>query len=265
MCHYKHGTTPYEPMAILFISDLHLDSRRPEPLARFHALLAGPARRAEALYILGDLFETWIGDDDDRPPHPEVLSTLADLAAAGKPVYVMHGNRDFLMSERFERETGCRLLPEATVVDLYGETTLLLHGDTLCTDDLEYQAFRRQVRDPIWQAGFLALPLAERAALAQKAREGSRAAMQDKAEEIMDVTQAAVVAAIQAHGVRQLIHGHTHRPAIHRLALPGGDARRIVLGDWYESDSVLFLDERGPTLTRVADLGSFFDPGRIGV
>ena len=240
-------------MATLFISDLHLDALRPEPLMRFHALLAGPARQAEALYILGDLFEAWIGDDDDRPPHPGVLTALADLAASGTPLYVMRGNRDFLMGPQFEAQTGCRLLPDPTVVDLYGEPTLLMHGDTLCTEDLEYQAFRRQVRDPRWQSGFLARPLAERAALAQKAREGSRMATQGKAEAIMDVTPEAVVETMQAHGVRQLIHGHTHRPAIHRLVLSSGEARRVVLGDWYQTDSVLVLDERGPTLTRVAE------------
>jgi UDP-2,3-diacylglucosamine hydrolase len=239
-------------MATLFISDLHLDALRPEPLRHFQVLLAGPARRAEALYILGDLFEAWIGDDDDRPPHPEVLSALADLSATGTPVYVMRGNRDFLMGPGFEAQTGCRLLPDPTVVALYGEATLLMHGDTLCTEDLEYQAFRRQVRDPRWQSGFLARPLAERAALAEKAREGSRMATQGKAEAIMDVSPKTVVETMQAHGVRQLIHGHTHRPAIHRLMLCSGEARRIVLGDWYESDCVLVLDERGPMLTRIA-------------
>jgi UDP-2,3-diacylglucosamine hydrolase len=183
-----------------------------------------------------------------------VLAALADLCATGTPVYVMRGNRDFLMGARFEAETGCRLLPDPTVVDLYGEPTLLMHGDTLCTEDLEYQAFRRQVRDPRWQSGFLARPLAERAALAQKAREGSRMATQGKAEAIMDVTPEAVIETMQAHGVRQLIHGHTHRPAIHRLVLQSGEARRVVLGDWYQTDSVLVLDERGPTLTRVADV-----------
>lgn len=255
MCHYKHGTPRGQRMATLFISDLHLDALRPEPLTRFRALLAGPARQAEALYILGDLFEAWIGDDDDRPPHPGVIASLADLAATGTPVYVMRGNRDFLMGARFEVETGCRLLPDPTVVDLYGEPMLLMHGDTLCTEDLEYQAFRRQVRDPRWQSGFLARPLAERAALAQKAREGSRMATQGKAEAIMDVTPEAVVETMQTHGVRQLIHGHTHRPAIHRLVLQSGEACRIVLGDWYQTDSVLVLNERGPTLTRVADVG----------
>ncbi len=251
-------------MATLFISDLHLDAVRPEPLTRFHALLAGPARRAEALYILGDLFEAWIGDDDDRPPHPEVIASLADLCATGTPVYVMRGNRDFLVGARFEAETGCRLLRDPTVVDLYGEPTLLMHGDTLCTEDLEYQTFRRQVRDPRWQSGFLARPLAERAALAQKAREGSRMATQGKAEAIMDVTQEAVVETMRAHGVRQLIHGHTHRPAIHRLVLQSGEARRIVLGDWYETDSVLCLDERGPTLTRVAEVGGLCPTIAVG-
>jgi UDP-2,3-diacylglucosamine hydrolase len=238
-------------MTTLFISDLHLDAERPEPLARFHALLAGPARRADSLYILGDLFEAWLGDDDDRAPHPEVLSSLRALTETGKPVYVMHGNRDFLMGRRFEDDTGCMLLPDPTVVQLYGEWTLLMHGDTLCTEDHDYQAFRRQVRDPRWQAGFLALPLAQRAALAQQAREGSRQAMQGKSEEIMDVTQAAVAEALRNHRVRLLIHGHTHRPAIHDL---DGEGRRVVLGDWYECDSVLVLDERGPELTRVAAL-----------
>ncbi len=240
-------------MATLFISDLHLCATRPEPIDTFCRLLSGPARRAEALYILGDLFEAWIGDDDERSPHAEIVAALAEYSAAG-PLYVMHGNRDFLMGPRFAERTRCSLLPDPSLVDLYGTPTLLMHGDTLCTRDHDYQAFRKQVRNPLWMQGFLARPLAERAAIAQNLREGSRAAVQQKAAEIMDVDPEAVCAAMRAHGVLQLIHGHTHRPAIHELSLDGQAARRIVLGDWYQRDSVLVMDGQGPRLLPVAAL-----------
>ncbi|MBL8259119.1 MAG: UDP-2,3-diacylglucosamine diphosphatase [Candidatus Competibacteraceae bacterium] len=220
-------------MTTVFISDLHLDAARPTTTAAFLAFLERQARTVERLYILGDLFEAWIGDDDDTELAAQVVKALRNLTDAGLPVFFMHGNRDFLIGERFAAASGVRLLPETELIDLYGETVLLLHGDTLCTDDVEYQAFRAQVRDPAWQARTLALPLAQRRALAGQLRETSRQAMQHKADAIMDVNPAAVERALRAGGVRRMIHGHTHRPAIHDGLLDGLPARRAVLGDWY--------------------------------
>lgn len=223
----------------LFISDLHLDPRRPAVTALFLDFLSGPGHDCAALYILGDLFEAWIGDDEDDPHALEVLAGLRTATARGLPVFVMHGNRDFLLGDGFVRQTGCRLLAEPALIDLGGERVLLLHGDTLCTDDHEYQQFRALVRDPAWQAQFLARPLAERRAMAAQMRETSRQRTGGKPAEIMDVNPETVVAAMRAHGVRTLIHGHTHRPAIHTFELDGQPARRIVLGDWYEQGSAL--------------------------
>ncbi|MGH8508398.1 MAG: UDP-2,3-diacylglucosamine diphosphatase [Gammaproteobacteria bacterium] len=241
-------------MATLFISDLHLSPERPDKLALFYKLLVGPALEAEALYILGDLFEAWIGDDDTTSPHREIVEALARYAATGKPLYLMHGNRDFLMGHAFEARSGGRLLPDPSLIDLYGEKTLLMHGDTLCTQDTDYQAFRKQVRDPRWITGFLQKPLAERAAIASNLREGSRAATRQKEAEIMDVEPAAVSQTMIDHGVRQLIHGHTHRPAIHRFEIQGQSARRIVLGDWYGDDYVLLYSAKEPQLVTAAAL-----------
>ena len=241
-------------MATLFISDLHLSPERPEKLALFYQLLSGPARDAEALYILGDLFEAWIGDDDTTSPHHEVVEALAHYAATGKPLYLMHGNRDFLMGREFEARSGGTLLPDPFIVDLYGEKTLLMHGDTLCTQDVDYQAFRKQVRDPRWIQGFLQKPLAERAAIASNLREGSRAATRQKEAVIMDVDPATVSQTMSDYGVRQLIHGHTHRPAIHLLEIQSQSARRIVIGDWYERDLVLVYGVQGPRLVAAAAL-----------
>lgn len=241
-------------MTTLFVSDLHLAPERPGKLALFERLIERTAGRCDALYVLGDLFEYWVGDDDDGPPHPAVIAALAHFSAAGSPLYVMHGNRDFLLGERFARETGARLLPDPTVIELYGEPTLLMHGDTLCTNDHDYQALRRQVRDPEWQRRALARPLAERRALARQMRDGSRDAIAGKAESIMDVDEATVREAFRRHGVRRMIHGHTHRPAVHEMPLDGGYVRRIVLGDWYERDSVLVCRaDRSERLLRVED------------
>ena len=232
-------------MTTLFISDLHLEPTRPAITALFLDFLERRARRAEALYILGDLFEAWIGDDDDAEPGGTVATALRTLTDQGIPTYFLHGNRDFLLGERFAAASGIQLLPESVVIELAGESVLLLHGDTLCTDDVEYQAFRAQVRDPVWRARTLALPLAQRRALAGQLRETSRRATRQKAADITDVNPTAVDRALRAHGVRRLIHGHTHRPAIHDWTLDGQSARRAVLGDWHDQGSVLVCDAAG--------------------
>lgn len=232
-------------MTTLFISDLHLDPLRPAATAQFLAFLAQRAQRAEACYILGDLFEAWIGDDDDAELASEITKALKTLTDSGVPTYFLHGNRDFLIGERFAVASGVRLLPETQVIDLYGEAVLLLHGDTLCTDDTEYQAFRAQVRDPAWQVQMLSLPLAQRRILASQLRETSRQALRQKIADITDVNPAAVDQALRAHGVWRMIHGHTHRPAIHEWMLDGRLARRVVLGDWYGPGKVLRCDPGG--------------------
>lgn len=232
-------------MSTLFIADLHLDPARPEIIATFERFLGREAASAEALYILGDLFEAWIGDDDDDPQVRAVLAALRRLTVQGVPVLVVHGNRDFLMGSVFEAATGCRLLPEASVIDLYGEPVLIMHGDTLCTADTAYLAFRTQMRNPAVQQGLLAKPLAERRAMAAHLRMESQAANQAKAEAIMDVTPEEVARVMSEHGVRRLIHGHTHRPGFYPVPALGADAERIVLGDWYEQGSVLICDPHG--------------------
>lgn len=232
-------------MTTLFISDLHLDPDRPVITALFLDFLQQRAAGAETLYILGDLFEAWIGDDDDARLGREVAGGLKDLTTQGVPVYLIHGNRDFLVGERFAAASGVHLLPEATVIDLYGTPTLIMHGDTLCTDDLTYQAFRAQVRSPQWQAQLLTRPLAERRQIARQLREGSQQATQQKADDITDVNPDEVIRIMREYGVSRLIHGHTHRPAIHNLLIDGKPAQRIVLGDWYEQGSVLNCDATG--------------------
>lgn len=232
-------------MATLFVSDLHLDPARPAITALFLDFLARQAGRADACYILGDLFEAWIGDDDDAELGRRVAGALRALADSGVSVHFLHGNRDFLIGERFAAAAGVRLLPESEAIDLYGEPVLLLHGDTLCTDDTDYQAFRAQVRDPAWQARLLELPLAQRRALAGQLRETSQQATQLKETAITDVNLEAVDGALRARGIRRMIHGHTHRPAIHEWMLDGQPARRAVLGDWYDRGSVLRCDVTG--------------------
>lgn len=232
-------------MATLFVSDLHLEPARPAITALFLEFLQGRARRAEALYILGDLFEAWVGDDDDAELGQVIADALRALSDSGVPLFFIHGNRDFLLGPRFAAASGMQLLPETTVVELAGEPILLMHGDTLCTDDVDYQDFRAKVRDPAWRAQTLAKTLAQRRVLASQLRETSRQATQGKAAEITDVNPAAVDAALRAHGVRHLIHGHTHRPAIHQWTLDGRPARRTVLGDWFAQGSVLRHDADG--------------------
>lgn len=234
-------------MAVLFISDLHLSPHeRPAIVEQFLRFLKTVPAQAQHLYILGDFFEYWIGDDAlSEPDWQPVIGGLKDLSAQGVAIHIMHGNRDFLVGERFAAFTGCRLLADPVVIDLYGTPTLLMHGDTLCTDDLEYQQVRKQVRRPEWIRAFLAKGMIERNALVRSYREQSKQALSTKPQEIMDVSQQAVADALRAHKVRHLIHGHTHRPGRHEFLLDGTDAVRVVLGDWYEQGSVLRCDERG--------------------
>ncbi|HCU54234.1 MAG TPA: UDP-2,3-diacylglucosamine diphosphatase [Gammaproteobacteria bacterium] len=236
-------------MSTLFISDLHLSAERPAITALFLDFLRHRARQAEALYILGDLFEYWIGDDvANQPEVRPLIAAVHELTGSGVPVYVMHGNRDFLLGPGFEQATGCRLLPDPTVIGLYGEQVLLMHGDTLCTDDTDYLKFRAMVRNPQWVQQFLGKPVAERINMVREYREVSKTATAAKKPEIMDVNAGAVAAAFQSHGVHHLIHGHTHRPAQHTLSLNGQTVHRTVLGDWYEQGSVLVCDVDGCVL-----------------
>ena len=237
-------------MTTLFVSDLHLDPARPAITALFLQFLREEAVHADALYILGDLFEAWVGDDVGGEPADSVRAALKAVSAGGVPVYFQRGNRDFLAGAKFAADTGATLLPDPAVVNLYGEPTLLMHGDLLCTGDTAYQAFRAQVRAPAWQAQFLAQPLAAREAFAAKARAASKEHQKDVGsggpmDAITDVEPDAVTQVFARYGVRRLIHGHTHRPAIHALDAGGRLARRIVLGDWYEQGSVLRVDADG--------------------
>lgn len=232
-------------MATLFISDLHLDPARPDITSQALAFLETETRDADALYILGDLFEAWVGDDDPEPEKRRVIAALKALTDGGLPCYFMRGNRDFLVGEGFAAASGCTLLEDPTIVELHGTRVMLMHGDTLCTDDHEYQAFRKMVRNPDWQRAMLSRPLVERLAIARQLRETSAASMAGKSMEIMDVNQGAVADAMRAHGVYTLLHGHTHRPAVHRFEVDGHDAVRIVLGDWYTQGSALSWDADG--------------------
>jgi UDP-2,3-diacylglucosamine hydrolase len=226
-------------LSTLFISDLHLDAGAPAAGTQFLDFLYHRAVGAEALYILGDLFEAWVGDDDDEPYRAGICTALATFTATGVPCYVMRGNRDFLYQERFESRTGARLISDPVVLELNGEQVLVTHGDLLCTADVSYQRLRGVVRNPRWQRRFLSLPLTLRRGLADRARRGSRRHTQRIAYQIMDVDPPAVMAAMRACGVRTLIHGHTHRPAVHEFDLDGQRARRIVLGSWHDSGSCL--------------------------
>ena len=226
-------------MAHLFVSDVHLDASAPEATEQFLAFLGTEAAGARALYILGDLFEAWIGDDDADPHKERVCRALRGVSERGVACFAMHGNRDFLLAAGFSERSGCRLLTDPLVVQLDGERVLLTHGDALCTDDHAYQELRSIVRDAAWQRRFLALPRAHREQLADEVRAGSRRHISRTVPYIMDVNSAAVAAAFRAGAARRMIHGHTHRPAVHDLELDGGRAQRIVLGAWYEQGSYL--------------------------
>ena len=219
-------------MSTLFISDLHLDESRPDITRAFLLFLTQHAQEADALYILGDFFESWIGDDEHTELQDAVATALGGLEMDDVQVYLMHGNRDFLIGEDFCRRCNAALLADPTLIDLYGTPTLLMHGDSLCTRDTAYQKFRANMRNPEWQQTFLKRPLEERQQVGRQVRQISMARNQGKQETIMDVTPEEVVSQMQTHRALQLIHGHTHRPAIHRLEVDGETATRYVLGDW---------------------------------
>lgn len=232
-------------MSVLFISDLHLEVERPDITRAFLHFLATRARSAEALYILGDFFEAWIGDDGMDEFQHSIARALRELADSGTRIYLMHGNRDFLIGKAFCREARCTLLRDPSLIDLGGEKILLMHGDSLCTLDAAYMKLRRWLRNPLSLFILRNLPLATRRKLARKLRKESRAQTRMKASEIVDVTPAEVERIMRDKGVRILIHGHTHRPAVHELDIDGRSARRIVLGDWDQQGWALEADDRG--------------------
>jgi UDP-2,3-diacylglucosamine hydrolase len=238
----------------LFVSDLHLDASAPAAVEQFLTFLRTHAAGAEALYILGDLFEAWVGDDDTGADKKVVREGLRALTSSGVACFVLHGNRDFLLGRNFCDHTGCRLLPDPVVAEFDGERVLLTHGDALCTDDHSYQELRSIVRTAPWQRRFLALPLADRELLANQARAGSRQHTARAIPKIMDVNPEAVATAYRVTGVRRIIHGHTHRPGIHDTTVEGTRAQRIVLGAWYEQGSYLIYENENYELRELARL-----------
>ncbi|MGF1729643.1 UDP-2,3-diacylglucosamine diphosphatase [Photobacterium kasasachensis] len=232
-------------MTTLFISDLHLSAERTDITDCFLTFMKEETTGIDALYVLGDLFEMWIGDDDDSPFHQQIKSAFRQLTDSGVPCYFIHGNRDFLVGKRFSRETGVQLLPEHSVIDLYGTPTLILHGDTLCTLDEEYQRYRKKVHNRFIQWLFFRLPLSYRQKIGNKMRSNSSMTNQEKAQDVMDVTPDEVEKIMAQYQVTAMIHGHTHRPAIHHLNVDSLPASRTVLGDWYDHGSVLVCTPDG--------------------
>ena len=222
-----------------FIADLHLAQNRPDITACFLSFLKNDVPKAQTLYILGDLFEYWIGDDDKNPFVVEVASALNAVSLLGTKIYFIHGNRDFLLGRNYAKSCGMQLLPETDMIDLYGKPVLIMHGDTLCTRDIAYQAFRKKSRSWWWQAIVKNLPLFVRKKIAEDYRKKSASATALKSQEIMDVTETEVIAELELHKSQLLIHGHTHRPKVHDIQANNKAAQRIVLGDWYEQGAWL--------------------------
>ncbi|WP_318438415.1 UDP-2,3-diacylglucosamine diphosphatase [Photobacterium leiognathi] len=241
-------------MTTLFISDLHLSASRPDMTDCFLRFMAEDTANIDALYVLGDLFEMWIGDDEESPFLQQIKQAFKTLTDSGIPCYFVHGNRDFLIGKRFSQQTGVQLLPEHSVVDLYGKPTLILHGDTLCIEDEAYQRYRKKVHNKFIQWLFFRIPLSKRIQIGEKFRNNSSKNNQMKSQSIMDVTASEVVRVMKEFHVDQMIHGHTHRPDIHSLTVDEKPATRIVLGDWYEHGSVLVVTPDGYQLeTRAFD------------
>lgn len=239
-------------MATLLISDLHLDAKLAAIGDQFLSFLANDANTASALYVLGDLFDAWLGDDDPNPYYAEMKLAIRRLSDSGVPVFFMHGNRDFMIGTEFADETGVTILSDPTVVSLHGHDVVLSHGDALCTDDVQYQQVRAMTRNPEWQSMMLEKSIEERIAYALNARKQSIARGESISDEITDVNQDAVKALIRTHNVDTLLHGHTHRPAVHDVELEDRIATRIVLGDWYEQGSVVRWNSEGPRLETMA-------------
>ncbi|WP_057832151.1 UDP-2,3-diacylglucosamine diphosphatase [Colwellia sp. TT2012] len=232
-------TTSNKPAITYFIADLHLSENRPDITACFLRFLKNDAINAEKLYILGDLFEAWVGDDDDSPYLKTIAAALTTLSQCGTKVYYIHGNRDFLIGKRYAKQASMQLLPEIDTIDLYGQPVVIMHGDTLCTRDIDYQKFRKKSRSWWWQTIVKSLPLFVRKNMAANYRKKSAAATAVKSQEIMDVTGSEVIACLEHYQSQLLIHGHTHRPAVHKIIANGESAQRIVLGDWYEQGAWL--------------------------
>lgn len=227
-------------MDTIFISDVHLSEQRPEKFSLFRQLLRGPARQAKAVYILGDLFESfWLGNDDRNPPHPEILAELKAYTTGGKPLFIIRGNRDLMLDRGIETLTGARLLPDLSVIDLEGKPVLIAHGDILCTQDIKYQRFRRFMESPAIRWIFLHLPYGLRNRLVQFLTPAFKQSALKKRPDVMDVDPGTVLGTMREYGVDELIHGHTHRPDVHELEIDNKPARRIVLGDWYENELIL--------------------------
>lgn len=222
-----------------FIADLHLCENRPDITACFLRFLKDDAIEAEKLYILGDLFEAWVGDDDDSPYLKTIADALTKLSQIGTKIYFIHGNRDFLLGKSYAKKANMQLLPEIDTIELYGQTVVIMHGDTLCTRDINYQVFRTKSRSWWWQTAVKSLPLFIRKKMAANYRKQSAAATAMKSQEIMDVTESEVVTCLEQYQSQLLIHGHTHRPAVHEIMANGENAQRIVLGDWYEQGAWL--------------------------
>ncbi|MGD9388951.1 MAG: UDP-2,3-diacylglucosamine diphosphatase [Thioalkalispiraceae bacterium] len=241
-------------MSLHFLSDLHLSAEQSALTQLFINYLDQHTGDADAVFILGDLFEVWLGDDMILPEYQPAIDAMQQLTRTGIPIYVMYGNRDFLMREQFEQLSGCQLINDPTIIDLYGTPTLLMHGDTLCTDDTDYLQFRRMVRDPQWQQQLLNQSPEQRLALAREYREKSQAAMDNKADEIMDVNQDEVVATMNKYQVSQLIHGHTHRPDTHHFKIDAREVTRIVLSDWHDHEGYVLVCSASGCQTRTIQI-----------
>jgi UDP-2,3-diacylglucosamine hydrolase len=239
-----------------FVSDLHLDSSRPDATNAFLAFLAADSIAGQTLYILGDLFEYWVDDSDNNPEYRRVTEAIRRFTSASGRCFIMHGNRDFMLGGRFMAESGAVLLPDPTLISVGGQSVLVSHGDIYCTDDAGYQRYRRIVRHPQAQRIYNALPMALKQKVAARIRGTSKANYGAKRPDILDVNQDAVEAALREHRVETMVHGHTHRPAIHKFELDGREATRIVLGDWYDQGSILVWDAGGPRLSTLAFAGS---------